>query len=100
MCHLQSSLCILPSAALIPPCAATVRLRVGKSLDIHAVLKPASARPNAARRPAPPAPTTIASYSWSTTGYLLVSNGEASFARRGACVMIRAAGLVAEKALV
>ena len=29
------------------------------------MLKPASARPNAARRPAPPAPTTMASYSWS-----------------------------------
>ena len=32
---------------------------------MQAVLKPASARPKAARRPAPPAPTTIASYSWS-----------------------------------
>lgn len=57
---------------------------------MQAVLKPASARPNAARRPDPPAPTTMASYSWSTTGYLLPTKGEASFARRGACVMIRA----------
>jgi len=54
-----------PRAALIPPCAATVWLRVGNSLDIHAVLNPASARPKAALRPAPPAPTTTASYSWS-----------------------------------
>jgi hypothetical protein len=49
-----------PNAALIPPCAATVCDRVGKSLDTHAVLSPASVRPTAARRPAPPAPTTIA----------------------------------------
>merc|ERR1719237_1475394 len=34
-----------------------------------AVLKPSSTRPKAARSPAPPAPTTTASYSWSTTGY-------------------------------
>merc|ERR1719491_2910049 len=34
-----------------------------------AVLKPSSTRPKAARRPAPPAPTTTASYWWSTTGY-------------------------------
>merc|ERR1719223_327902 len=31
---------------------------------MQAVLKPLEARPNAARRPAPPAPTTTASYSW------------------------------------
>jgi hypothetical protein len=54
---------------------------------MHAVLKPLSARPNAARRPAPPAPlqttvscttrgdaarthTTMASYSCSMSGYL------------------------------
>lgn len=49
----------------MPPWAATVCDLVGKSFDIHAVLKPASAKPNAARRPAPPAPTTMASYSWS-----------------------------------
>merc|ERR1719220_2065478 len=36
-----------------------------------AVLNPSSTRPNAARRPAPPAPTTTASYWWSTTGYCL-----------------------------
>lgn len=56
MCHRQSSSVMLPSAALMPPCAATVCERVGKSLVTHAVLRPASARPKAARRPAPPAP--------------------------------------------
>lgn len=107
MCHLQSSSCMLPNAALIPPCAATVWDLVGKSFEIQAVLKPASARPKAARRPAPPAPTTIASYSWSyrflvssrqsfevrkhtMTGYWLPRKGEDSLARRGACVMMRA----------
>ena len=66
---------MLPRAALIPPCAATVCERVGNSLVITAVLNPyASAipantsptfseRPMAARRPAPPAPTTTQSYS-------------------------------------
>jgi hypothetical protein len=79
---------------------------------MHAVLNPASARPKAARRPAPPAPTTIASYSWSytcrllaavrstsfkgaertTTGYLLLTKGEASFARSGWLAKTRARG--------
>lgn len=45
--------------------AATVCERVGKSFVMQAVLKPASVRPKAARRPAPPAPTTTASNSWS-----------------------------------
>ena len=66
MCQRQSSSLMLPRAALTPPCAATVWLRVGKSLDTQAVLKPASDRPMAALRPAPPAPTTTASYVWST----------------------------------
>lgn len=57
-------------------CAATVCERVGKSLVTHAVLKPASDRPNAARSPAPPAPTTTASNSWSTTGYWVVTWGD------------------------
>ena len=61
MCHRQSSGVRLPSAALMPPCAATVCERVGNSFVMHAVLKPFSARPMAARRPAPPAPTTTAS---------------------------------------
>jgi len=51
---------MLPSAALMPPWAATVCERVGKSLDMHAVFIPDSVRPTAARRPAPPAPTTRA----------------------------------------
>jgi len=46
----------------MPPCAATVWERVGNSLVMHAVVNPASDRPVAARRPAPPAPTTTASY--------------------------------------
>lgn len=66
MCQRQSSSDILPSAALMPPCAATVCDLVGNSFVTQAVLKPASAQPMAALRPAPPAPTTRASYSWST----------------------------------
>lgn len=87
----------LPSAALMPPCAATVCDRVGNSLVMQAVFRPASARPNAARRPAPPAPTTIASSArrsaifrpasdahwWSMTGYLPDVNAGASRARNG-----------------
>ncbi len=41
--------------------AATVWLRVGKTLVTQAVLKPALARPKVARRPAPPAPITTTS---------------------------------------
>ena len=36
---------MLPSAAEMPPCAATVWLRVGKTLVMQAVDRPASARP-------------------------------------------------------
>ena len=64
---------MFPRAALTPPCAATVWDLVGNSFVMQAVLKPASASPKAARRPAPPAPTTMASYSWSITGYLPVT---------------------------
>lgn len=48
-----------------PACtwAATVWDLVGKSFVTQAVLNPASERPNAARKPAPPAPTTTASNS-------------------------------------
>ena len=60
-CKRQSSSPMLPSAALMPPCAATVWLRVGNTLVRQAVESPASARPNVARRPAPPAPTTTTS---------------------------------------
>src|SRR5690606_34916471 len=53
---------MLPSAAEMPPCAATVCERVGNTLVMHAVFRPLWARPNVARNPAPPAPTTIMSY--------------------------------------
>ena len=39
---------------------------VGKSFVTTAVLNPCSLKPIPARNPAPPAPTTTASYSWST----------------------------------
>jgi hypothetical protein len=61
MCQRQSSSPMLPSAAETPPWAATVWLRVGKTLVMQAVLRPASARPTVARSPAPPAPMTITS---------------------------------------
>ncbi len=61
MCQRQSSSPILPSAAPIPPCAATVWLRVGNTLLMQAVLSPAAVIPNVARRPAPPPPTTTTS---------------------------------------
>ena len=38
MCQRQSSGPMLPSAAEMPPCAATVWLRVGKTLVMQAVL--------------------------------------------------------------
>jgi hypothetical protein len=60
---------LVSKEGLFLTCAATVCDRVGKSFVRHAVLNPASERPNAARKPAPPAPTTTASNSWSTTGY-------------------------------
>ena len=44
--------------------AATVWLRVGKTLVMQAVRRPCSAMPRVARRPAPPAPITMQSYSW------------------------------------
>src|SRR5580693_5451537 len=40
MCQRQSSFSMLPSAALMPPCAATVWLRVGKTLVTQAVFEP------------------------------------------------------------
>ena len=63
---------MFPSAALMPPCAATVCERVGNSFEMHAVLNPSSTSPNAARSPAPPAPTTTASYVWSIIVYFEV----------------------------
>ena len=61
MCQRQSSWPMLPSAAAMPPCAATVCERVGNTLVTQAVLRPASAQPSVARRPEPPAPTTTTS---------------------------------------
>ena len=61
MCQRQSSSPMLPSAAPMPPCAATVWLRVGKTLVMQAVLSPGRAMPRVARSPAPPAPTTTTS---------------------------------------
>ena len=45
----------------MPPCAATVCERVGKTLVSTATRRPARASSSAARSPDPPAPTTIAS---------------------------------------
>src|SRR6476646_4490872 len=70
MCQRQSSSPMLPSAAAIPPCAATVCERVGKTLVMHAVLRPASLQPSVASSPAPPAPTTTTSKVWSMNGYV------------------------------
>ena len=61
MCQRQSSGPILPSAAAMPPWAATVCERVGNTLEMQAVRKPASLAPTTARKPEPPAPTTTTS---------------------------------------
>ena len=52
---------MLPSEAETPPCAATVWLRVGNTLVMQAVFRPAAPIPSVARRPEPPAPTTTTS---------------------------------------
>ena len=49
---------LYPSAADMPPCAATVWLRVGNTFVTQAVFSPDAAIPSAARSPAPPAPTS------------------------------------------
>src|ERR1700710_2369033 len=54
MCQRQSSSPMLPSAAAMPPCAATVCERVGKTLVIQAVFSPAWLAPEP--RPPPPPP--------------------------------------------
>src|SRR5437764_3589364 len=69
MCQRQSSSPILPSAAEIPPWAATVCERVGNTFVRQAVWSPARLQPTTARSPAPPAPTTTTSYVWSSIGY-------------------------------
>src|SRR5512144_970791 len=61
MCHSQLSSDMLPSAAPMPPCAATVCERVGNTLDSTATDSPASASCSDARIPEPPAPMTSAS---------------------------------------
>src|SRR5262249_37579507 len=66
ICHCQLSSPMLPSDAAIPPYAATVWRRVRETLVMQAVMKPCRHMPKVARRPAPPAPTTTTSYSWST----------------------------------
>src|ERR1700745_367266 len=71
MCQRHSSFSIFPRAALMPPCAATVGVRVGKTLVMQAVFKPAATIPSVARSPAPPAPRTITSKEWSTISYAL-----------------------------
>ena len=68
MCQRQLSSPMLPSAAAMPPWAATVWERVGNTLLMQAVRRPASEQPTAALRPAPPAPTITTSKEWSTTG--------------------------------
>ncbi len=45
----------------MPPCAATVCERVGKTLDNTATFRPARANCNEARMPEPPAPTMMTS---------------------------------------
>src|SRR5882762_382815 len=61
MCQCQLSSPELASGAAMPPCAATVWERVGKTLESTATFRLARASSSAARMPEPPAPTTIAS---------------------------------------
>src|SRR4051812_5342668 len=61
MCQCQLSSPELASGAAMPPCAATVCERVGKTFESTATLRLARASSSAARMPEPPAPTTIAS---------------------------------------
>ena len=68
MCQRQSSGPMLPSDAEMPPWAATVCERVGNTLEMQAVRRPACEQPTVARRPAPPAPTTTTSKVWSVIG--------------------------------
>src|SRR5215468_8517873 len=61
MCQSQLSSPMLPSAAPMPPCAATVCDRVGNTFERTATRSPACAASSEARMPAPPAPTITAS---------------------------------------
>src|ERR1700739_4552104 len=56
MCQRQSSSPILPSAAPMPPCAATVWLRVGKTLLMQAVFNPAAVIPHRPPKTGPATP--------------------------------------------
>jgi len=51
----------IADAAPMPPWAATVWLRVGNTLLMQAVFRPAAVMPSVARNPAPPPPTTTTS---------------------------------------
>ena len=61
MCQRQSSSLMFARLAAMPPCAATVWLRVGNTLVTQAVFSPAWTQPSVARRPDPPPPTTTTS---------------------------------------
>src|SRR5712671_6266076 len=61
MCQCQLSSPELASGAAMPPCAATVCERVGKTFESTATFRLERASSSAARMPEPPAPTTIAS---------------------------------------
>src|SRR6478672_6530601 len=61
MCQSQLSSPMLPSAAPMPPWAATVCERVGKTFESTATRRPWLASSSAARSPEPPAPTMTAS---------------------------------------
>jgi len=52
----------------MPPCAATVWLRVGNTLVMQAVERPAIVVPRAVRNPAPPPPITTTSWACSSIG--------------------------------
>src|SRR3954467_8559105 len=61
MCQCQLSSVEFASGAAMPPCAATVCERVGKTFDNTATFMPARASSSDARIPDPPAPATTAS---------------------------------------
>ncbi len=73
-CHFQSSIVWLPSAAFMPPEAATVCDLVGNNFDTQATFFPFSHRPNAALKPAPPPPIMTESYMWSIIWKFLYVN--------------------------
>jgi hypothetical protein len=62
VCQLSSA-STFPSAAAIPPSAMTVCALPSSDLQTRAVRAPEAEDSIAARRPAPPAPITITSYS-------------------------------------